>query len=172
MNADKLSFSGKTWKYGDNISTDHILPSRFMTEIEPFELAKHCMAGIDAKFSSKVSEGDLLVAGENIGYGSSREQAPQSLKYAGIRVIIAKSFARIFYRNCFNIGIPAIVCPEFIMDVADEDLYRINLKEGKIFNKTRSKSYDFVKPPDFMLEYIKLGGLIPYLEKQKDLNKL
>lgn len=166
MNNDRLCFSGKAFKYGDNISTDHILPSRFMTEIEPQELAKHCMSGIDARFSLKVKEGDLLAAGENIGYGSSREQAPQALKHAGIRLIVAKSFARIFYRNCFNVGIPAIVCPSFIAELNDEDMCTINLEEGTIYNETKDKSYDFTKPPEFMLEYIRLGGLIPYLEMQ------
>ncbi|HBH11671.1 MAG TPA: 3-isopropylmalate dehydratase, partial [Clostridiales bacterium] len=159
---------GKALKYGDDISTDHILPSRYMTEIEPQELAKHCMSGIDARFSSKVKEGDFLAAGENIGYGSSREQAPQALKNAGIRVIIAKSFARIFYRNCFNIGIPAVVCPNFITELNDEDMCTINLEAGSIYNETKDKYYNFAKPPDFMLEYIRLGGLIPYLEMQSN----
>lgn len=168
MNNDSSLLQGKAWKYGDNISTDHILPSRYMTEIEPQELAAHCMAGIDQRFSSKVNDGDILVAGDNIGYGSSREQAPQSLKHAGIKAIIAKSYARIFYRNCFNVGIPAIVCPSFVLEVADEDIVKINLAEGKIFNKNKGKSYEFTKPPEFMVEYIKLGGLIPYLEKLRN----
>jgi 3-isopropylmalate/(R)-2-methylmalate dehydratase small subunit len=137
-----------------------------MTQVEPSELAAHCMSGADLQFSSKVQAGDVLVAGDNIGYGSSREQAPQSLKYSGIKAVIAKSFARIFYRNCFNVGIPAIVCPNFVEEVFEGDVVEVNLLEGKIVNKTKGSIYNFVKPPEFMMEYIRLGGLIPYLEKK------
>lgn len=166
MKDDSSVFSGKVWKFGDNISTDHILPSRYMTQVEPSELAAHCMAGVDPQFSAKVQAGDVLVAGENIGYGSSREQAPHALKYSGIKAVVAKSFARIFYRNCFNVGIPAIVCPTFAEEVFEGDDVEVNLIGGEIINKTKGRTYKFVKPPEFMMEYIKLGGLIPYLEKQ------
>ena len=159
-------FLGGTWKFGDNISTDHILPSRFMTQVEPHELALNCMSGCDPDFSKKVKTGDVLVAGDNIGYGSSREQAPCALKHAGISVVIAKSFARIFYRNCFNVGVPAIACPSFAEEVSTGDQVEVNLSKGVIENKTLGKSYEFVKPPEFMLEYIRLGGLIPYLVNQ------
>ncbi len=154
------------WKVGDNISTDHILPSRFMTQVEPYELAANCMAGCVPQFSSRILQGDVLAAGENLGYGSSREQAPQALKYAGVSAVIAKSFARIFYRNCFNVGIPAIVCPAFVEESSEGDLIEVNLEVGLIYNETLGKSYEFTKPPEFMLTYIKLGGLIPYLEEQ------
>jgi 3-isopropylmalate dehydratase small subunit len=137
-----------------------------MTQVEPHELAMNCMAGCDPEFSRKVQPGDVLVAGDNIGYGSSREQAPQALKHSGIRVVIAKSFARIFYRNCFNIGISAIVCPAYVQEACEGDLVEVNLTEGVILNKSLSKTYHFTKPPEFMLDYIRLGGLIPYLEKQ------
>ncbi len=165
MVAERKTETGRVWKYGDNISTDHILPSRFMTQVEPHELAANCMAGIDTEFAKKVKPGDIVVAGYNIGYGSSREQAPQALKYAGVSAVIAKSFARIFYRNCYNVGLPAISCRQFVDEVSEGDLVEVNLKEGVITNKTTGKSYYFIKPPEFLLEYIKLGGLIPYLEK-------
>lgn len=166
MAAEEKTELGRVWKYGDNISTDHILPSRFMTQVEPHELAANCMAGIDRDFAKKVKTGDVLVAGYNIGYGSSREQAPQALKYAGVSAVIAKSFARIFYRNCYNVGLPAITCQEFVDEVSEGDLVQVNLKAGIITNNTIGKCYRFIKPPEFLLEYIQSGGLIPYLEKQ------
>lgn len=164
MASDRYLVKGSVWKFGDNISTDHILPSRYMTQVEPHELAANCMSGCDPEFSGKVRPGDVLAAGENIGYGSSREQAPHALKYVGIGAIIAKSFARIFYRNCYNIGIPAIVCPACVDELTEGDSIEIDLSEGLITNNTLSKTYSFTKPPEFMLDYIRLGGLIPYLE--------
>ncbi|NLI91796.1 MAG: 3-isopropylmalate dehydratase small subunit [Peptococcaceae bacterium] len=161
-----MIYSGRLWKFGDNISTDHILPSRFMTEVEPHELAANCMAGCDPKFAAQVRFGDIFAAGENLGYGSSREQAPQALKYAGIRVVIAKSFARIFYRNCFNIGIPALICPQLVEETSEGDRVEVDLEKGVITNHALGRNYEFTKPPEFMLEYIQLGGLIPYLENQ------
>lgn len=168
MTDSRLVPIGSIWKFGDNISTDHILPSRFMTQVEPHELAANCMAGCDPQFSSRVKPGDVVAAGDNIGYGSSREQAPQALKHAGVSAVIAKSFARIFYRNCYNVGIPAIACPAFVEEVSEGDKIELNLIEGIIQNKTLNKAYGFIKPPEFMLEYIRLGGLIPYLEKQME----
>jgi len=166
MEKETTSLTGRVWKFGDNISTDHILPSRYMTQVEPHELAAHCMAGSDPQFAEKVKYGDILAAGDNIGYGSSREQAPQSLKYAGIKAVIAKSFARIFYRNCYNVGLPAIVCQSFAEEVSAGDRIELNLEAGTIFNSTQNKGYTFIKPPTFLMEYINLGGLIPYLEKE------
>jgi 3-isopropylmalate/(R)-2-methylmalate dehydratase small subunit len=163
MNNQGLIASERIWKFGDNISTDHILPSRFMTQIKPHELAANCLAGADPEFARNVKPGDIVVAGLNIGYGSSREQAPQSLKYAGVGAVIAKSFARIFYRNCYNVGMPAIVCPEFSEEAKNMDKAEINLEAGIITNLTTGKQYQFVKPPAFLIEYIQLGGLIPYI---------
>jgi 3-isopropylmalate dehydratase small subunit len=157
------NFKGKTWKIGDNISTDHILPSRYMTMVEPHELASNCLAGISANYAKRFNDGDILVAGDNMGYGSSREQAPYALKYAGISTVVARSFARIFYRNCYNLGLPAIVCPEFVDDLTEGDVVGIDLNAGTIDNITKCATYTFVKPPEFLMEYVKLGGLIPYL---------
>lgn len=166
MDSKKEEKLGRIWKFGDNISTDHILPSRFMTQVKPHELAANCLAGADPDFAKKVKQGDVVVAGINIGYGSSREQAPQALKHAGVSAVIAKSFARIFYRNCYNVGIPAIVCPEFVEEVTDMNEAEINLEAGIIRNCSTGKQYQFVKPPAFLLEYIHLGGLIPYIAEK------
>lgn len=159
-------FKGKCWIVGDNISTDHILPSRYMTMVEPHELAANCLSGISPNFSQRFSIGDILVAGDNIGYGSSREQAPHALKYAGISVVIARSFARIFYRNCYNVGLPAVVCPEFVNELKEGDMVEVDLNDGKIHNLTTHTIYSFGKPPEFLIEYIHVGGLIPFLEKK------
>ena len=170
--SDRRIYLGQILKLGDNVSTDHILPSRYMTQVAPHELAANCLSGIEPDYSTRIKAGDLLVAGENIGYGSSREQAPQALKYAGISVIVAKSFARIFYRNCYNIGIPAIVCPSFVKEATEGDTAEVDLAQGSILNLSNGKSYDFQKPPEFLLEYVRLGGLIPYLEKIMSNQKL
>ena len=164
---EELIYKGRAWKYGDNVSTDHILPSRFMTQVEPKELASHCMAGIDPDFAQGVRSGDILVAGYNIGYGSSREQAPWSLKHAGVKAIIARSFARIFFRNCFNIGLPAITCPEFVEEASKMDEVELDLPGGKIRNLRLGKTYSFIRPPEFLLEYVRVGGLIPFLSGTK-----
>ncbi|MDR3564175.1 MAG: 3-isopropylmalate dehydratase small subunit [Negativicutes bacterium] len=154
---------GMVWKFGDNLSTDQIMPSRFMTMTKPEELAANCLAGADPEFAGKVQPGDIVVAGINLGYGSSREQAPQALKHAGVSAVVAASFARIFYRNCYNLGIPAIVCPAFVAEVNAGESAAINLEDGIITNMKTGKEYGFVKPPAFLLEYIRLGGLVPYL---------
>lgn len=161
-----LLLSGRVWKYGSNISTDHILPSRFMTQIEPEELTKNCMSGLDLDFATKVQSGDILVAEENFGYGSSREQAPWALKYAGIEAVVAISFARIFFRNCYNIGLPAIGCETFVQQVKTGDIVEIDLAVGSIVNKSNGQKYGFSRPPLFLLDYVKAGGLIPYLTQK------
>lgn len=155
--------SGRLWVFGDNISTDHILPSRFMTQIRPEELAANCLAGADPEFAKQVRRGDLVVAGLNIGYGSSREQAPQALKHAGVSALVAKSFARIFYRNCYNVGLAAIICPDFVNDAQAGQEGAVDMELGTVTNETTGKVYPFTKPPAFLVEYIRQGGLIPYL---------
>lgn len=163
MSLKVIMIKGQIWKFGDNLSTDQILPSRFMTHTKPEELAANCMAGVDPEFACSVHPGDIVVAGINLGYGSSREQAPQALKHAGVSAVVAASFARIFYRNCYNLGIPAIVCPAFVAEVNAGESAAINLEDGVITNMKTAKQYSFVKPPAFLLEYIRLGGLVPYL---------
>jgi 3-isopropylmalate/(R)-2-methylmalate dehydratase small subunit len=163
MGLKVIMIKGNVWKFGDNLSTDQILPSRFMTQTKPEELAANCLAGADPDFAGNVQSGDIVVAGINLGYGSSREQAPQALKHAGVSAVVAASFARIFYRNCYNLGIPAIVCPEFVTEVNAGESAAINLEDGVITNMKTGNKYNFVKPPAFLLEYIRLGGLVPYL---------
>lgn len=161
-----MILSGPVWKIGDNISTDHILPSRYMTEIEPEELAAHCLAGVDPELAGRVQPSSILVAGENLGYGSSREQAPHALKHCGFRAVIAKTFARIFYRNCYNIGLPAIICQEFVEEVSAGDRVTVDLAKGTLRNETIKRIYHFTRPPGFLLDYVHAGGLIPYLRER------
>ncbi len=165
MGLKVIMIKGKVWKFGDNLSTDQILPSRFMTQTRPEELAANCLAGADPDFAANVRPGDIVTAGINLGYGSSREQAPQALKHAGVSAVVAASFARIFYRNCYNVGLPAIVCPAFVAEAEGGDNAAINLEDGVITNLRTGKGYSFVKPPAFLLEYIRLGGLVPYLNE-------
>jgi 3-isopropylmalate dehydratase small subunit len=169
--ATKPVFEGQVWKFGDHLSTDHILPSRFMTQVRPSELAAHCLAGADPEFAARVHPGDIVVAGLNAGYGSSREQAPQALKHAGVSAVVAASFARIFYRNCYNIGLPAIICPALAAAVKTGDILRVDLAAGRIVSLASGLEYAFVPPPAFLLEYIKLGGLIPYLADHMGANR-
>ena len=166
MPDESLAAAGRIWKFGDNLSTDQILPSRFMTMVKPHELAANCLAGADPGFAKQVQKGDIVVAGINTGYGSSREQAPQALKHAGVQAIVARSFARIFYRNCYNIGMPAIVCPAFAEEAQNGDRAQVWFDDGRIMNLSTGKRYSFIKPPVFLAEYIRLGGLIPYLTAQ------
>lgn len=166
MSQDAMTIQGRVLTVGDNISTDHILPSRHMTQVKPEELAAHCLAGVSPDFSARVRVGDILAAGWNIGYGSSREQAPRALWHAGFRAVVARSFARIFFRNCYNIGLPAIACPVFIDSVREGDQVRIDLGRGVVENSTQNVSFPIPPLPDFLLDYIRQGGLIPYLSKR------
>ncbi len=157
---------GKVWKFGDNIDTDIIIPARYLNTSNPQELAKHCMEGIRPDFAQLVREGDIIVAGRNFGCGSSREHAPIAIKAAGIKAVVAKSFARIFYRNAFNIGLP-IVEAEKVVDASKEgDVLKIDLDRGEIVNLTQNQTFKIQPLPDFMKELIADGGLIPHLAKK------
>lgn len=160
-----MRVSGKAIKYGDNINTDVIIPSKYLTSLDPNELAKHAMEGIDPDFSRKAAEGVIIVAGRNFGCGSSREQAPIALKYAGVKCIVAESFARIFYRNAINIGLPVMEAPGISGLVKDGDTLTVILDEGKILNETSGDIIMAIKLPDFILEIIRDGGLIEHLMK-------
>ncbi len=153
---------GKVWKFGDNIDTDLIIPAIYLTKSDPDYLASYCMSGINENFSKIISKGDIIVAGENFGCGSSREQAPLSIKSAGISCIIAKSFARIFFRNSINIGLPIIENKIIYDEVQEGDKLFIDFKEGKIKNITCKKTYKINPFPDFLQNIIKCGGLIEY----------
>ncbi|ODM27356.1 3-isopropylmalate dehydratase small subunit [Acetivibrio mesophilus] len=162
-----MKAQGKAIKYGDNVDTDVIIPARYLNTSDPNELAKHCMEDIDTEFVSKVQKGDIMVGGKNFGCGSSREHAPIAIKASGISCVIAETFARIFYRNSINIGLPIIECPEAAMDISDGDTVSIDFDTGKIVNVTKNKEYVGVPFPEFMQEIIAADGLIGYIKKQQ-----
>jgi len=157
--------SGKAILFGDNINTDVIIPSKYLTLLDPNELAKHAMESIDPYFPNKAKEGVIIVAGRNFGCGSSREQAPLALKYAGTRCIIAESFARIFFRNAINIGLPILEAPGISGEIDEGDMLKIILEEGKIIDETKGRVFSASRLPGFILEIIKDGGLIEHLIK-------
>ncbi len=157
---------GKVFKFGDNVDTDVIIPARYLNSSDPKELAEHCMEDIDADFVRKVSPGDLIVATKNFGCGSSREHAPLAIKAAGVSCVIAETFARIFYRNAINIGLPIIECPEAAKDIADGDEVEVDFDSGKITNKTRGITYQGQAFPPFMQQIIDCGGLVNYINQK------
>jgi 3-isopropylmalate/(R)-2-methylmalate dehydratase small subunit len=156
---------GKAWKYGNDINTDFIIPGRYMELTDPEEMAKHAMEGIDKKFVTRVEKGDFIIGGSNFGCGSSREHAPLALKYAGISCVLAEGYARIFYRNAVNIGLPALECPGISEVVETGDELEVDLHEGYLYNRTRGTKIKFTPLPPFMLEVLNAGGLVPYLSK-------
>lgn len=155
---------GRVWKYGDNINTDIISPPQYL-ELSVAEAAQYTMSAVDAEFAAQVQRGDLVVAGENFGSGSSRETSPLTLKYLGVAAIVAKFFARIFYRNAINLGIPVIECAE-TDKIQKGDILEVDLEAGVVTNVTRHESYPCSKIPQHILALIHEGGLVPYLKKQ------
>jgi 3-isopropylmalate/(R)-2-methylmalate dehydratase small subunit len=156
---------GKAWKFGDNVDTDLIIAARYLNTSEPSELAKHVMEDADPEFVSKMEPGDIIVAGENFGCGSSREHAPIALKAAGIAAVIAPTFARIFYRNAFNMGLPIFELPE-AAEINEGDIVRIDMEKGEVIDETTGKHYKFNPIPEFMQELVDAGGLIEYAKKE------
>ncbi|MDI3529455.1 MAG: 3-isopropylmalate/(R)-2-methylmalate dehydratase small subunit [Thermoanaerobacter sp.] len=157
---------GKAIKYGDNIDTDVIIPARFLNTSDPQELAQHCMEDLDKDFKNKVKEGDILVVGENFGCGSSREHAPIAIKASGISCIIAKSFARIFFRNAINIGLPILECKEAVDGIEEGDMVLVDTDNGIIKNLTKGTEFKAQPFPEFIKEIMKYGGLINYVRKK------
>ena len=155
-----MKFNGKAIKYGDNVDTDVIIPARYLNTIDKKELASHCMEDIDANFKNKVQAGDIMIAGYNFGCGSSREHAPLAIKESGISLVIAKSFARIFYRNSINIGLAILECEEASDGIADGDKVEADLDAGIIYNRTTGKSFKTQPFPEFIQKIIANGGLI------------
>jgi len=153
---------GFTHKYGDHVDTDVIIPARLLNEPDPASLAQHCMEDIDAEFVTRVKPGDIMVAGLNFGCGSSREHAPIAIKASGISCVIAQNFARIFFRNAINIGLPVLECPEAAIAAEMGDELEIDLSLGVITNVTKGESYTAVPFPEFMQKIISAGGLVPY----------
>lgn len=160
-----MNAKGTVIKYGDNIDTDVIIPARYLNTSLPEELAKHCMEDIDKDFVNKVQDGDIMVGGANFGCGSSREHAPIAIKASGISCVIAESFARIFFRNSLNIGLPILECPEAAKDIDADDIVSINFDTGVITNETKNKTYQATAFPPFMQELINAGGLVSYIKE-------
>ena len=157
---------GKVHKYGANVDTDVIIPARYLNVSDPAELAKHCMEAIDKDFVNRVKPGDIMMATTNFGCGSSREHAPLAIKASGISCIIAKSFARIFFRNAINIGLPLLECDEAVDKTEAGDLLEVDLSSGKIKNLTKDTTFTAKPYPDFMAELIAAGGLIEHTKKR------
>jgi len=161
-----LKITGKVHKYGDDVNTDVIIPARYLNVSDAAELAKHCMEDIDTEFVSKVQPGNIIVAGSNFGCGSSREHAPLAIKAAGVGCVIAGSFARIFYRNALNIGMPILECERAAGTADPGDVLEVDLSAGEIVNTTKGLSFRAEPFPEFMLELVSAGGLIEYTKRR------
>ena len=160
-----MIFQGKSIKYGDNVDTDVIIPARYLNTIDKKELASHCMEDIDKEFVNKVQAGDIMVAGYNFGCGSSREHAPIAIKESGISLVIARSFARIFYRNAINIGLAIVECSEAVDGISEGDMVEADLDNGIIYNRTTGASFKTQPFPAFIQTIINNGGLISSIQK-------
>ena len=160
-----MNAQGFAHKYGDNVDTDVIIPARYLNTADPKELAAHCMEDIDEEFRQKSKPGDLIVGGLNFGCGSSREHAPMAIKASGVSCVIAKTFARIFYRNAINIGLPILECPEASESIRDGDEIAVDFDTGVIQNLTRKEEYQAEPFPDFIKEIIQKDGLLKSLSK-------
>ena len=152
--------------YGDNVDTDVIIPARYLTATEAEELAKHCMEAVDEDFVSRVRPGDVMVGGRNFGSGSSREHAPLAIKGAGISVIVAESFARIFFRNAINVGLPIVECPGVADGAETGDRFRVDLDTGLVENVTKGTRFEATPLPEFMQEILDAGGLMPWVARR------
>ncbi len=155
-----MEFKGTAHRYGRDIDTDVIIPARYLNTSEPSELAKHCLEDLDAEFVNKVAAGDIVVAEENFGCGSSREHAPICIKAAGVSCVVAKSFARIFYRNAINIGLPIMECPEAVDAISQGDVVRVDADAGIVSNETTGETFQAHPFPSFIREIIEAGGLV------------
>ena len=162
-----MKIEGKVWRYGDNIDTDVIIPARYLNTFDPAELAKHCMVDIDETFATNVKAGDVMVGGKNFGCGSSREHAPVAIKASGIPVVIAASFARIFYRNGINIGLPLLEIGDAVEKISANDVLRIDTSTGTIENLTTGDTFKAQPLPPFVQGIADAGGLINYIKSKK-----
>jgi len=161
-----MTFKGTVFKYGDNVDTDAIIPARYLNLYEPADLAAHCMEDIDIDFVSKVKTGDIIAAKSKFGCGSSREHAPVAIKASGISCVIAKSFARIFFRNAIKIGLPLLECAEAVDNIKAGDKVEVDLAAGKITNLSNGKSFTSKPYPEFMMQIVDAGGLVEYTKKK------
>ncbi len=165
------ALAGTVWKYGDNVDTDAIIPARYLNVSATEELARHCMEDIDSAFANAVQPGDIIVAGENFGCGSSREHAPLAIKGAGVSCVVAENFARIFYRNAINVGLPILECAEAVEEMESGDRLTVDLVAGVITNERTGRTYQTPPFPAFILEIIQAGGLVPYTRRRIEENK-
>ena len=163
-----MKAKGTVFRYNDNVDTDVIIPARYLNTSEPKELAKHCMEDIDKDFVNKVTKGDIIVADKNFGCGSSREHAPIAIKASGISCVIASTFARIFYRNSINIGLPIVECPEAVKGIKAGDTVSVDFSTGIIKNITTGEKFKGEPYPEFMQKIISAGGLVDYIKSQSD----
>ena len=161
-----MELTGKVWKYGDNVDTDAIIPARYLNMSLAEELAEHCMEDIDLNFVGSVQQGDIIVGGENFGCGSSREHAPLAIKGAGVSCVVAKSFARIFYRNAINIGLPILDCPEAVDGTEAGDTLTVAPTSGTITNARTGETYQTSPLPEFVMKIVGAGGLVPYTNER------
>lgn len=166
-NEEYMKAEGRVFKFGDNVDTDVIIPARYLNSSDPAELALHCMEDIDKDFVNKVKKGDIMVGGKNFGCGSSREHAPIAIKASGISCVIAETFARIFYRNSINIGLPIMECPEASREIKEGDEVEVDFDSGIITDKTTGKTYKGQAFPPFMQKIINAEGLINYINANK-----
>lgn len=160
-----MNAKGRVFRFKDNVDTDVIIPARYLNTSDPKELASHCMEDIDPSFTKKVEKGDIIVADRNFGCGSSREHAPIAIKASGVSCVIAKSFARIFFRNSLNIGLPILECAEAVDGIKEGDIVSVDFTLGKIKNETTGKEYMAEPFPKFMQDLIAAGGLAPYIKE-------
>ena len=163
-----MQAQGRVFRYGDNVDTDVIIPARYLNSSDPKELAQHCMEDIDKSFIDRVQPGDIIVADKNFGCGSSREHAPIAIKAAGVGCVIAQTFARIFYRNAINIGMPIIECPEAVKGIQDGDEVKVDFDSGMIYNLTRGTSFKGQAFPEFMQKIIAAEGLVNYINSKAE----
>lgn len=163
-----MTLSGNAWTYGNNIDTDVIIPARYLSMSTPEELAGYCMVDLDESFAGNVEPGDVIVAGENFGCGSSREHAPLAIKGAGVSCVVASSFARIFFRNAINVGLPILECPAAVAEIKSGHQLEIDLEEGRVTDLTTGRTYEAEPYPPFMMEIIDAGGLVPYTRAQME----
>lgn len=161
-----MILEGKVWRYGDNVDTDVIIPARYLNTADPQELAVHCMEDIDTHFAQEVKNGDIIVGGRNFGCGSSREHAPVAIKASGVPVVIADNFARIFYRNAINIGLPLVELGPAVADIKSGDVLKVDLAKGIIENVTNDKIFQVQPQPGFIQEIAQAGGLINFVKSK------
>jgi len=162
---------GKAWKFGENLNTDEIIPGRFNITINPLELAKNVFCEIKPEYAQNVKPGDVIVGGQNFGCGSSREHAPIAIKGSQAKCVIASSYARIFFRNAINIGLPILECPDAVNDIEEGNELDVDLSTGQIINRTRNKTYQAHPLPDFVLKIAEAGGIVNFL-KDHDIQEL